>query len=144
MKTRGAKAKRDKDSILADVKNLLVILHPAIQRMPKIERMEGAPQEMKAACYNIIRHFTIANENPEVRLEHIRAMFGEYGVILATFDLCIQFGLLTESTQLRIATQLERIEEGIRKWRSATRSPKSQERQEVAEDPSEESVVSNN
>ena len=144
MKTRGAKAKRDKNSILADVKNLLVILHPATQRMPKIERMEGAPQEMKAACYNIIRHFTIANENPEVRLEHIRAMFGEYGVILATFDLCIQYGLLTESTQLRIATQLERIEEGIRKWRSATRSPKSQERQEVAEDPSEESVVSNN
>ena len=144
MKPRGAKAKRDKNSILADVKNLLVILHPAIQRMPKIERMEGAPQEMKAACYNIIRHFTIANENPEVRLEHIRAMFGEYGVILATFDLCIQYGLLTESTQLRIATQLERIEEGIRKWRSATRSPKSQERQEVAEDPSGESVVSNN
>ena len=144
MKTRGAKAKRDKDSILADVKNLLLVLHPAIQQMPKIERIDGAPQDMKAACYNIIRHFTIAKENPEARIDHIRAMFGEFGVLLAAFDICIQFGLLTGSAQLKIAMQLERIEEGVRKWRNATRSPKSQERQEVAEDTFEESAVSNN
>ena len=43
-KPRGNKAKNDKDSILADAKNLLYILHSAIQRMPKIERIEGAHQ----------------------------------------------------------------------------------------------------
>ena len=48
-KPRGHKAHNDKDSILADAKNLLYILHPAIQRMPKIERIEGAPVEMKRA-----------------------------------------------------------------------------------------------
>jgi ATP-dependent protease Clp ATPase subunit len=42
-KPRGHKAHNDKDSILADTKNLLFILHPAVQRMPKIERIEGAP-----------------------------------------------------------------------------------------------------
>ncbi|MBR2016487.1 MAG: hypothetical protein IKA00_04190 [Prevotella sp.] len=46
-KPRGNKAKNDKDSILADAKNLLYVLHPAIQRMPKIERIEGAPVEIK-------------------------------------------------------------------------------------------------
>ena len=45
-KPRGNKAKRDKDSILADAKNLLYVLYGCIQRMPKIERIEGAPMEM--------------------------------------------------------------------------------------------------
>ena len=51
-KPRGHKAHNDKDSILADAKNLLYILHPAIQRMPKIDRIEGAPVEMKRATQN--------------------------------------------------------------------------------------------
>ena len=63
-KPRGNKAKNDKDSILADAKNLLYILHPAIQRMPKIDRIEGAPVEMKRAVQNIIRHFAIAKDSP--------------------------------------------------------------------------------
>lgn len=91
----------DKDSILADTKNLLYILYPAIQRMPKIERIEGAPVMMKSACYGIIGHFSIAKECPEVRLDHIRAMFGEYGKLLAAFDLCIQFGLLKNRTDFK-------------------------------------------
>ena len=131
MRNRSGKAKRDKGSILADTKNLLFILHPAIQQMPKIERMEGAPQEMKMACYNIIRHFSIAMESQETRMRHIESMIGEFGVLLATFDLCIQYGLLTSSTQLRIAIQLERIEEGVTKWKNATHSNKGQARAEV-------------
>jgi hypothetical protein len=142
-KPRGNNAKRDKDSILADTKNLLYILYGCIQRMPKIERIEGAPVEMKRACYDLIRHFTVAIECQEVRLVNIHQMFGEFGTLLASFDLCIQFGLFTDSEKLRIATQLERIEEGIRKWRNATRSLRSQERQEVADTTPEESAVSN-
>ena len=125
-KPRGNKARNDRDSILADVKNLLYILHPAIQRMPKIERIEGAPVEMKTALQNIIRHFSIAKEYQEVRQDHIREMFGEFGVLLANFELCIKQGLLTDKDKLRIAEQLERIEEGIKKWRNSARSLKRQ------------------
>ena len=143
MESRNNKARNDKGSILADVKNLLAVLHPAIQRMPKIERIEGAPCEMKRACYDMISHFTTAIECPEVRMEYIHRMFGDFGIILATFELCIQLGLFTDSDKVRIAVQLERIEEGVRKWRSATRSLKRQERQEVWDATSEEPVVSN-
>ena len=130
-KPRGHKAHNDKDSILADAKNLLYILYPAIQRMPKIERIEGAPVEMKKAAQNIIRHFSIAKECQEVRQERIREMFGEFGILLANFELCIVQGLLTDKDKLGIAMQLERIEEGVRKWRNAARSLKRQEQQTV-------------
>ena len=131
MKSRGNKANKDKGSILADVKNLLKILHPAIQKMPKIERIEGAPQELKKACYDMIRHYTKAIECQEERLSNIHGMFGDFGVILAAFELCIDYGLLTDSTKLRIAIQLERIEGGIKRWRNATRFPKSEVQREV-------------
>ncbi|MBO4657962.1 MAG: hypothetical protein J5639_09345 [Bacteroidales bacterium] len=142
METRSNKAKKDKGSILVDVTNLLAILYPAIQKMPKIERIEGAPREMKTACYGIIRHYSVAKENPEVRMWHIRSMFGDYGVLLTAFSLCVQYGLFTDSVKLAVAVQLERIEEGIRKWRNATRSPKSEEQLQVADGPSEEAAVS--
>lgn len=131
-KPRGNKAHNDKDSILADTKNLLYILNPAIQRMPKIERIEGAPVEMKKACQEIIRHFSIAKECQEVRMEHIREMIGQFGVLLANFELCIKQGLLDSRAQLRIAEQLERIEEGVKKWRNSARSLKRQERQQAS------------
>lgn len=134
MRSRNNKAKKDKGSILADVKNLLYVLHPAIQHMPKIERIEGAPHEMKLACYDLIRHFTVAMECQEVRLNNIHKMFADFGVILASFELSIQLGFFTDSEKLRIAIQLERIEEGIKKWRNATRSLRSQERQEVVDE----------
>lgn len=130
-KSRGHKAHNDKDSILAYAKNLLYILHPSIQRMPKIERIEGAPVEMKRAAQNIIRHFSIAKECQEVRQERIREIFGEFGILLANFELCIAQGLLTDRDKLRIAEQLERIEEGVRKWRNAARSLKHQEQPQV-------------
>ena len=138
---RSNKAKNDKDSILADAKNLLYILYPSIQRMPKIERIEGAPVEMKRAVLGIIRHFSIAKEYPEQRDAEIRQMFGEFGILLATFELCIVQGLLTEKDQLKIAIQLERIEEGVRKWRNAVRShTKRQVQQTVGDDTLQESM----
>ena len=65
-RTRSNKAKNDKGSILADVKNLLYILHPAIQRMPKIERIE----EMNAL------------ENKFAHLDHFLASFNSYSGLL--------------------------------------------------------------
>lgn len=89
-KPRGNKARNDKDSILADTKNMLWLLLPAIQRMPKFERIDGAPAHMKQAAINIIRHFSVAKECQEVRLEEIRQMFAEFGVLLATFEICVK------------------------------------------------------
>ncbi len=142
MQKRSNKANRSKESILADVKNLLFILHPAIQQMPKIERIDGAPQMMKQSCYDLIGHYTIAREDPEVRAENIRAMWSDFGKILAAFEICVQCGLFTGKVALKIAEQTERIQEGIRKWRNATRSPKSEARCEVGEPGSQECAVS--
>lgn len=50
------KANKDKDSILADTKELLKILIPAIQTMPKIERIDGAAIDMKRAAFDMILH----------------------------------------------------------------------------------------
>lgn len=130
-KPRGNKAHNDKSSILADTKNLLKILYPAIQGMPKIQRIEGAPAEMKNAASCLIRHFSIAKECQEVRIENIREMIGWFGVLLANFELTIAQGLLTEKSQLAIAMQLERIEEGVKKWRNASRSLKRQDQHQV-------------
>ena len=130
-KPRGNKAKSDKSSILADAKNLLFILYGCIQRMPKIERMEGAPVEMKRAATGIIASFAIAKECPEVRLQEIHKMIGEYGKLLAAFDLCIVQGLMTDKDKLRIADILERMDECIKKWRNASRALNRQEQQQV-------------
>jgi hypothetical protein len=86
MERRSNKARRDKDSILADTKNLLLILHPAIQRMPKIERIEGAPQEMKAACYGIIKHFTIAKELEQQQREQRESGRGGHEFTYNAYD----------------------------------------------------------
>ena len=121
-KTRGNRARRDKYSILADTKNLLVALYPAIQNMAKIERIEGSPVEIKRACREIIRHFSIAKECPEVRDEHIRQMIGEYGILQSNFEICNNQGLFTKGKRLEIANQLNNIKEGVMKWRNATRT----------------------
>jgi len=142
MQTRGNKAKRSKKSILADTKNLLYILYPAVQKTPKIERMEGAPMEMKRACYDLIRHYTTAKECPEVRLANIQQMFGAIGTLLASFELCVKYGLFTDKERLQIAMQIELIKEGAKKWRNATRSPKSQDQWTVGGEEPEEAAGS--
>ena len=142
-KPRSNKAKNDKDSILADAKNLLAILYPAIQRMPKIERIEGAPTEMKRATLGIIRHFSIAKECHEERALEIRKMIGEFGVLLSAFELCIVQGLLTDKDQLKIAMQLDRLEEGVMKWRNAVRSHSKRQEQQKVGFAQQESAVSN-
>lgn len=130
-KPRSNKARKDKDSILADTKNLLYVLYSCIQRMPKIERIEGAPMEMKRAATGIVSSFSIAKECPEVRLQEIHKMIGYYGSLLASFDLCIAYGLLTDKDKIQIAVLLERIEEGIKKWRNASRTLNRQEYHQV-------------
>ena len=113
------KAKKDKDSILVDVKMLLKLYHPIFQRMPKIERLDGCAKELKNALYDMIRHFCIAYNCPEAKAENIRLMIGDFGVVMATFDLVRDFGIATNKELYLIAERLTRIEDGIRRWRSS-------------------------
>jgi len=127
------KANKDKDSILADAKELLKILIPAIQTMPKIERIDGAAIDMKRAAFDMIHHFTIAYNCPEVRAENIHQMFGDYGRLIACFEILLTqrantmqtnpgAGLFTNKTKLNLARKIERIEAGIVKWRNSLRT----------------------
>lgn len=113
------KAKKDKDSILVDVKMLLKLYHPIFQRMPKIERLDGCAKELKNALYDMIRHFCIAYNCPEAKAENIRLMIGDFGVVMATFDLVRDFGIATNKELYLIAERLTRIEDGIRRWRNS-------------------------
>lgn len=113
------KAKKDKDSILVDVKMLLKLYHPIFQRMPKIERLDGCAKELKNALYDMIRHFCIAYNCQEVKAENIRLMIGDFGVVMAAFDLVRDFGIVTNKELYLIAERLTRIEDGIRRWRNS-------------------------
>ena len=116
-----SKASRDKDSILVDVKKLLEIYHPVYQRMPKIERIDGCARELKDALYDMIRHFCIAYNCPEAKAENIRLMIGDFGVVMATFDLVRNFGIATDKDLYLMAERLTRIEDGIGRWRNSLR-----------------------
>lgn len=53
------------------MKELLRTLIPAIKHMPKIDRIDGAPMEMKNAAFKFIEDFSIAYECEDVRLKYI-------------------------------------------------------------------------
>ena len=115
---------------------MLRFVHPAIQRMPKIERIDGVGAEMRRAAYAILREYHIAYHSPEVRVEHIRQMIGWYGHLQAAFEIACLMGVLEDGFKLPIAMRMERIEEGVMKWKhaqSAQRQEQSQRTQSKAE-----------
>ena len=89
--------------------------------MPKIERLDGAAKELKDALYAMVRDFCIAYFCPEAKEEFIRKMWGDYGVVMACFDLIRKFGIATDKDVYLMAECLVRIEEGIKRWQSYIR-----------------------
>lgn len=87
--------------------------------MPKTERIDGAGAEMRRAAYTIIREYHIAYHCKDVRTEHIRQMVGWYGQLQAAFEIACLLGVLEDRFKLSIAMRMERIEEGIMKWKNA-------------------------
>lgn len=127
---RGNKATRDAFvSIPAEVKEMLRHLHPAIQRMPKIERIDGVGAEMRRAAYAVLREYHIAYycKDKGAKNEHILQMIGWYGHLQAALEIACQAGVLEDRFKLPIAQRMERVEEGIRKWNNA-QSAQRQER----------------
>jgi len=69
-----------------------------------------------------------------VRIEHIQQMVGWYGHLQAAFEVACLLGVLKDGFKLQIAMRMERIEEGIMKWKNA----QSAQRQELDNAPSGE------
>lgn len=114
--------KRDKDSILVDVKQLIKLYHPVYQRMPKIERIDGCAREFKAACYDMVRHFCVAYNCPEAKVQNIQLMAADFGVMMASFDLLRDLGVATNRDLYLMAERLTRIEDGMARWRNYVKS----------------------
>lgn len=122
---------------MTDTKSLLKTLDTAIKRMPKIYRCHGAAIRMEDAAYDLINHFTQAINCKEVRTVEIQKMFGAYGRLIAAFEILMEvkldtqksnhpdnigeMGLFSDKCKLMLARDMERIEEGIRKWYNASR-----------------------
>jgi len=133
------RAKNGKGSILVDIERLLDIFEPAFMRMPKIRRIHGAAVRMEDAAYDIIHYFTIAYEmGPDEAAEkrkYVAQLLGAYGRLQSCFkrlmkvdidtmrksDAACHDGmcLFSDGAKLAIAQCMERIEEGIIKWRKS-------------------------
>lgn len=126
--SRGNKARRnDFISIIAETKELLRKLIPAIQRMPKIDRIEGAGAEMRRAAWDIIDHYHVAWYCEQDRLSEIERMIGAYGRLQAAFEIALLSGLMDAAFQLPIAERMEKIERGVLMWKNS-QSAQRQER----------------
>lgn len=119
---RGNKAHRDAFvSIPAETKQMLRHVIPAVQRMPKIDRVDGAGGVMRRAAWGILFEYHIAYRCPSSRDEHIEQMIGHFGVFKEALEIACLQGILRDEFKLNIAMRLERIEEGIMKWYNANR-----------------------
>lgn len=135
----GNRAKNDKGSILVDIEKLLDVFEPAFMRMPKIRRIHGSAVRMEDAAYDIIHYFTIAYEMGQdeaaEKRKYVAQMLGAYGRMQSCFKRLMKIDidtmkksdedskgemcLFSDSTKLAIAQCMERIEEGIIKWRKS-------------------------
>jgi len=138
----GNKAKNDKGSILVDIEALLDVFEPAFMRMPKIRRIHGAAVRMENAAYDIIHYFSIAyemsNSEADEKRYYVTRMLGAYGVMQSCFKRLMKveldtmkssneeskgkMHLFSDTTKLAIARSMDRIEDGIVKWRKSIRN----------------------
>lgn len=140
------KANKDKGSVLKDIEQLLDAFEPAFMRMPKIRRIHGAAVRMEDAAYDIIHYFSIAYEmrDSAEKRHYINQMIGAYGRMQSCFKRLMKVDidtmkksdgdskgkmcLFSDHTKLEIALCMERIEEGMKRWRSSVSSIMSKER----------------
>lgn len=127
----GNKAKRDKASLYVDAKEALKIIYTALPDMPKIERIDGAPESLKQSVCNIIRNFYKAWHIRDRREEFIAEMAGELGMAETALEICSHRGFITDRRQEQIAWRFSRIEEGIEKWMNSQKPGSFQARAEV-------------
>lgn len=114
---RGNKAHRDAFvSIQAETKEMLRHIIPAVQHMPKYDRVEGLGAELKNAVKGILIEYHIARHCPTNKEYHIEKMIGYFYLVMDMMELCCLFGIMRDEYKLPIAMRMERIEEGINIW----------------------------
>ena len=119
---RGNKANRDAyRSIPAEVKEMLRFLHPAIQHMPKIERVDGVGAVLRKTAYELIEEYGMSYyaRDPKVKAEHALAMVGKFATLQAAFEVSCLLGVMKDGFKLSIAMRMERIQEGVMKWKNS-------------------------
>ena len=105
---------------------MLRYIIPAVQHMPKVDRIDGVGAEMRRASWGILREFYMAYHCPESRDRHIEEIIGWYGILVSAIEIgCLQ-GILKDQFKLNIAMRMERIEEGILKWHNSIRQERGQ------------------
>ena len=125
---------------MVDTEALLDVFEPAFMTMPKIRRIHGAAVRMEEAAYDIIKHYYIAynldDEDELKEKEHyIREMIGSFGILQSSFKRLMkvkidtqkksdpeavqQMGMFTDKVKLDLAKSMERIEEGMLKWKNS-------------------------
>ena len=135
-------AKTCKESILVDVKELLKLYDRVTIHLPRIRREHSAVKRFEDAAYNIIHNFSIAfemrnEEEKQMKRMYVERIIGSFGEMLAAFEILMdmragtqkvsdaeskgEMYLFSDSAKLQIARYLERIETGIKKWRSSIR-----------------------
>lgn len=140
------KAKTDaRGNVLIDTERMLDAFEPAFMNMPKIRRLHGAAVRMEDAAYDIIHYFTIAYEisNADIaeKRYYVTKMLGAFGRMQSCFKRLMKVDidtqkksseeakgakcLFSDSVKLEIARCMDRIEEGIVKWRKSLKSPTS-------------------
>ena len=138
----GNKAKNSKESILCDAKELMKLYDRVTWHLTAACRAHGAVKRFEDAGYRIIHCCTIAmelrGEEEQIRKrEYVERILGAFGEMLAAFEILMEMRagtqkrsdaesvgamyLFSDSAKLEIARLLERIEEGVRKWRNSIR-----------------------
>lgn len=119
----GNKANRDAFiDIKVELTEFLMSLTSAIQRMPKIERIEGAGVQMKQAAWSMVRNYYMAWYCKENRQYYIEQMIGWYGQLQTSFEVAIRQGIIEDKFKLPLAMRMERMEAGVNKWYSSQSS----------------------
>ena len=113
----GNKARKSKDSIYADAVNLLIVYEPIFKKFSKIDRIDGVARDFKQAVWGIIKAYKLARECPDTAYSCVQEIFKNYGILDAGIEVMDSLGLLTNSSFFAIADRLDRIEEGVRKWK---------------------------
>ena len=138
----GNKAKNSKESILCDVKELLKYFDRVTWHLTDARRAHGAVKRFEDAGYRIIHCCTIAmelrGEDEQARKrEYVERILGSFGEMVAAFEILSDMRVMTQkrsdaesigaiflfsdTAKLEIARLLERIDEGVRKWRNSIR-----------------------
>ncbi len=119
LKSRSNTAHNCKDSILVEAKGLLKTLHRCVHTIPNMYKKHSAFTLMMDSAVEVVKEFHLGREYKDDRVLHIKRMTAHYAVIVAMVEECDDLGCMPKNEIERICRHLDRMQEGIRKWKSS-------------------------